>query len=256
MTANGDDKRSVAVSDSMGVAGGARLPLRAAKSSGPPLRSPLRLVLKQVNRFRCKAWDLVHGVDTCGEIPLASFDFKSEQKTPGLEYQSHHPRVIRAILSALDIERERFTFIDYGCGKGRVLLIAGEFGFRRIIGVEFVPALAETAKRNLTSYRGRGAGGDATVFTMSAIDYELPPDPSVLFFYSPFTGAMMERVVENIENSFKRAPRELFVLFTGLEIMREKAFGCRPQYKRLRRERYFDVYRHEGNCLGGDSACA
>ena len=202
-------------------------------------------ILKKVNHVRCKSWDLVHGVETCGEIPLASLDFQSEHKNPGLEYQSHHPKILHQILSALEIKHERYNFIDCGCGKGRVLLVAAKFPFRRIVGVEFVPQLAEIAKRNLRNYRGSQTKcHDVTVLTMDATEYELPPEPGVVFFYSPFSGAVMEKVVGNIEGSLKRSPRELFVLFTGMQIMRERAFGSRPQYQLLKREKYFDVYRH------------
>ena len=196
-----------------------------------------------MNNLRCKAWDILHGVETCGEIPLTSLDFESEHKSPGLEYQSHHPQILRRILSALNIEHERYTFIDYGCGKGRVLLLAAEFPFRRIVGVEFVPQLAQVAEQNLKNYRlGQPKCKHLSVLAMDAADYELPLEPVVLFFFSPFAGPLMERVIENIENSWRQAPRDLFVLFTGLPIMRDRAFASRPQYEQLRRERYFDVY--------------
>jgi SAM-dependent methyltransferase len=205
----------------------------------------LSFLLKKVNHFRCKVWDFFHGVETCGEIPLTSLDFRSEHKTPGLEYQSHHPKILREILSALNIKHERYTFIDYGCGKGRALLVAAEFPFHRIVGVEFAPQLAEIAKQNLRNYRcGQPKCRDVTVLAMDAADFELPREPAVLFFFSPFKGSVMESVVENIEASLRSFPRELFVLFSGVPVMRERAFGSRSQYRRLRRERHFDVYQH------------
>jgi SAM-dependent methyltransferase len=202
-------------------------------------------LLKKVNDLRCRAWDLIHGVETCGEIPLSSLDFTSENKSPGLEYQSHHPKVLRHMLSVLDIQHERYCFIDFGCGKGRVLLVAEAFPFRRILGVEFAPQLAEIARHNLRNYRGHRMCRDVTALTMDATEYELPREPAVLFFYSPFVGPVMEKVVANIEDSLRRHPRELFILFTGVTGMRERAFGSRPLFEKIRRERYFDVYRYK-----------
>jgi SAM-dependent methyltransferase len=40
------------------------------------------------------------------------------------------------------------TFIDLGCGEGRALVIASEFPFRAIVGVELSPALCATATAN------------------------------------------------------------------------------------------------------------
>ena len=96
---------------------------------GAGVRSLLKPAFKAVNNARCRVWDLTHRVDTCGEIPLNSLDFESKSKDPGLEYQSHHPEIIRAGLAALAIPPEEFTFIDFGCGKGRVLLVASELRF-------------------------------------------------------------------------------------------------------------------------------
>jgi hypothetical protein len=100
----------------------------------------LKPVFKTIGNARCRAWDLIHGVDTCGEIPLLGLNFDSQHKTPGLEYQSHHPAIIRAGLRSLEIRHQDYTFVDFGCGKGRVLLVASEFPFRRIVGENSRPS--------------------------------------------------------------------------------------------------------------------
>lgn len=204
----------------------------------------LRPVLRTINHCRCRAWDLVRGVDTCGEIPLAGLGFASKNKTPDLEYQSHHPTIIRSNLMALDIRHEDYTFIDIGCGKGRVLLIASELPFRRIIGVEFAPSLAEIARQNLRHYRGLQRCKDIEVITGDATEYEFPSGPQVLYFYSPFSPAVLDQVVRRVEDSFQRSPRDLLVMFSGVLPMRDRGFGSRPEYERLRRSAYMDIFHH------------
>ena len=209
----------------------------------PSKRSLKKRILRTIHNTRCKTWDLVHGVDTCGFIPLTTFQFESQNKTAGLEYQSHHPRIIRDALRAAALDFERFTFVDYGCGKGRALLVASEFPFRRIIGLEFVPELAEIARRNIKTYRGLNQQcREIEVITGDATDYPLPPEPELLYFYSPFSTPVMNKVFEAIETSLERDPRELVVLFTGVLGMRDKAFG-RPPYERVLRDPGYDVYR-------------
>ena len=205
----------------------------------------LKPVFKTINDVRCRTWDLLHGVDTCGDIPLVDLDFQSKNKSPGLEYQSHHPSITRAAIEALPIQYENYTFIDIGCGKGRVLLVASEFPFRRIVGVEFAPTLADLARRNLKSYRGkRQECSRIEVITADATEYQLAPEPQVLYFFSPFKRTILDQIVQNIEDSFQRAPRDLLILFSGIISMREHAFGSRPQYERLQRGRRVDIYRH------------
>lgn len=208
-------------------------------------RSWLRPLFKTINSVRCRIWDELHGVDTCGEIALTSLDFQSLNKTQGLLYESHHPRVTRIALMALDIEHENYTFIDFGCGKGRVLLLASEFPFRRVLGLEFAPPLAETAEQNLRSYRSKTQRcHNISVRCMDVTDFQLPPEPEVLYFYNPFKDPVMQRVAQEIEWSMQRSPRDLLVLSTGQTAARDRAFGARRQFERLRRERYFDIYRH------------
>jgi SAM-dependent methyltransferase len=208
----------------------------------------LKPALKTLGQARCVLWDLVHGVDTCGEIPLVDLDFESEHKTLGLEYQSHHPAIIRDGLMSLKIQYQDYSFVDFGCGKGRVLLVAAEFPFRRITGLEFAPQLAETARRNLQTYRAKNQKCfEIEAITADATRYLLPHEPQVLYFYSPFERSVMDQVVRNIEDSLQKSPRDLLVLFSGVLGMRDSAFGSRPQYERLQRGRYIDVYRHRSS---------
>ena len=205
----------------------------------------LRRSLNAANNARCKTWDVLHGVDTCGEIPLSSYDFQSANKTHGLPYHSHHPRIIRSALAALECQHENYTFIDFGCGKGRVLLVASQFSFRRILGLEFAPPLAEIASRNLNSYRcaTQKCCNLEVIFT-DVTNFELPREPEVLYFYNPFTVKIMNDVVQNIRDSLQRFPRPLIVLFSGPMVTRDRGFAGQPQFERLRRERYFDIYQY------------
>jgi SAM-dependent methyltransferase len=203
-------------------------------------------VFKNIGNARCRAWDLIHRVDTCGDIPLLDLNFESENKTPGLEYQSHHPAIIRAALGSLEIRYQDYSFVDIGCGKGRVLLVASEFPFHKIIGIEFVPQLAEQARRNLKTYRARNRKCFAIeAITADATEYELAPEPQVLYFYSPFSKSVLAKVLDNVEASVQESPRPLLVLFSGVLAMRDIAFGSRARFERLRRGRYIDLYRYK-----------
>jgi SAM-dependent methyltransferase len=204
----------------------------------------VRQVLKCVNDTCCRAWDLLHGVETCGVIPLTRFEFESESKTPGLEYSSSHPRIIRRALRALDLPLERYAFVDMGCGKGRVLLLASELPFARIVGVEFVPQLAEIARQNVRTHRRATQHSRAIeVLTLDATDYYFPSEPQVLYFANPFMREQMDKVRRNLEASLRKSPREVIVIYQGLLDRRDETFGSRTNYECLHRERYFDIYR-------------
>ena len=68
-------------------------------------------------------------------------------------YQPTEPALFAEMMAGLKIDFQRFTFIDMGSGKGRVLLMAANYPFRRILGVELLPALDRVAQENLNVYK-------------------------------------------------------------------------------------------------------
>jgi tRNA G46 methylase TrmB len=49
-----------------------------------------------------------------------------------------------------------YTFIDVGCGKGRMLLIASELPFRKVVGIELNEDLESRAAKNAEAWRRMG----------------------------------------------------------------------------------------------------
>ena len=54
--------------------------------------------------------------------------------------------MIEAVRGQSDADFHEFVFIDLGSGKGRTLLMASDYPFRRIVGVELLPALHRAAQ--------------------------------------------------------------------------------------------------------------
>lgn len=54
-------------------------------------------------------------------------------------YQPTEPALFKEMLESLNIDFQEFTFIDIGSGKGRALLMAADYPFRHILGVELLP---------------------------------------------------------------------------------------------------------------------
>jgi SAM-dependent methyltransferase len=106
------------------------------------------------------------------------------------------------------------TFVDFGCGKGRAVLLAGEHPFRAVVGVEFSPELVEVARRNLRNCRGFAhVCCNMEVVCMDAARYEIPAGPLVLYFYNPFMEEVMQAVIERLRESLARDPRPVVVIY-------------------------------------------
>jgi cyclopropane fatty-acyl-phospholipid synthase-like methyltransferase len=77
-----------------------------------------------------------------------------------VQYEPSSANLVRAALASLKIDAARFTFLDFGSGKGRVMLIAAGSPFKSVIGVELSKQLHEIARKNialLASELTRGA---------------------------------------------------------------------------------------------------
>jgi hypothetical protein len=107
-----------------------------------------------------------------------------------------------------------FTFVDLGSGKGRTLLMASDYPFRRIIGVELLPSLHQIALENVRQYKS----GSQKCFALEsncadATAFPLPTDPLVIFLFNPFPESGMRQMVANLERSLREHPRPVFVLY-------------------------------------------
>lgn len=107
-----------------------------------------------------------------------------------------------------------FVFVDLGSGKGRTLLMASEYHFRRIVGVELLPALHQTALENLSKYRS----GSQKCFALESVcadatAFPLPAEPTVLYLFNPFPETGWRRMIARLEQSLREHPRAVYVLY-------------------------------------------
>ncbi len=107
-----------------------------------------------------------------------------------------------------------FTFIDIGSGKGRTLLMASDYAFRRIMGVELLPALHRAAEENLSKYQS----ASQKCFVLEAIcadasEFSFPAEPLVLYLFNPLPEAGLKKMVANLEEGLRSHPRAVYVIY-------------------------------------------
>jgi SAM-dependent methyltransferase len=107
-----------------------------------------------------------------------------------------------------------FVFIDLGSGKGRTLLMASDYPFRRIVGVELLPALHRTAQENLSKYHSEEQKCFAVEsICADAVQFVFPAEPMVLYLFHPLPESGLRRVIENLDQSLQMNPRAVYVLY-------------------------------------------
>lgn len=180
------------------------------------LRSRLTTAASPADESTRHSFDLLHGVDTSGFIPLSRLDIQGDNWIHGVQYQAVSPATFQRVLEMAPRPVEDFTFIDMGAGKGRAVLLAAGYPFRRVIGVEFSSELVAIARRNLTLYAaGSIRCNQVDLVLGDAAEFELPSSPIVLYLYNPFDDVVMKRLVRSVRASLLREPRRIFVIYVN-----------------------------------------
>jgi predicted RNA methylase len=132
------------------------------------------------------------GISSEGHIELHELAIDSENHTLGFPYVPSPGRLIDALLFNIEEDLSRFNFIDFGSGKGRVLLVASHYPFRQVVGVEFSPELHEIAKENIRRYQNPARRCQAVhSICADAATFALPEHACVLYFNNPFAGPIL-----------------------------------------------------------------
>jgi predicted RNA methylase len=139
-------------------------------------------------------FDEMYGVDTCGEISLYELEIKSHNGILGHRYQASPADICERLFSSLPICHNDFVLIDAGCGKGRVLLVASRFSFKRLIGVEFAGELVHIARANVARF-----GCHADILHADVAEYQFPEDNLVIYLYNPFGPTLLRPMLTSLQ---------------------------------------------------------
>lgn len=169
---------------------------------------------------RAEGWwfDTRRGVQTEGYFAVFHVRYTASGET-GHDYLPTRPSMVRRVLRRLPVQNlSEYTFVDLGSGKGRVLLVAAEYPFAKIRGVEFSPELHQQAEQNIARYRHAGRRcSDVQSIYGDAMEYEFPDSKLILYLYNPFDAQMVRKVFTKLEESVARRPRHVVVVLVNLQ---------------------------------------
>jgi len=187
-----------------------RLPLWAL---APLTRSRLRR--RKLAQLSEDGFDEAHGTDTAAIL-------LSGEQGPAVSdgghvvsrYETSSEQAIRLALDSLAIDRSRFTFTDLGCGKGKPLMVAASYGFRRLVGVDISPACIEAARRNIARYGPQPIEASRVELRVEdAESFVFPDELLVLYLFNPFPPVVLERVLATLAESLTRTPRDAAIVY-------------------------------------------
>jgi SAM-dependent methyltransferase len=205
------------------------------------MRDEIGRLWRQLGRRKQDAWPRMEQGEYRSFRAVHPFDERFGVETSGLIYElpSGHQHdlynngyfavapsvfhaIMRAMLERLHLDWRQFRFVDLGSGKGRAMLLASDYPFREIIGVELSPELERVARSNIARYaEAKGSlAPRPPVISMQgdATEFSWPSGPLIVYMWNAFTRPVMERVFRNLESSLKKEPRELYLVYIHPEL--------------------------------------
>jgi SAM-dependent methyltransferase len=151
-------------------------------------------------------FDRRHRVDTSGLHYADSLPSGHEHDRHSSGYYATAPSLFRGAISlwertliATGLSLSDYTVLDIGCGKGRVLMLASEYPFRKVMGVELNPKLARIAQKNLTKWmRLPRACRLLSIQNSDALTAPFPAGPVLLYLFNSFELEMVKSLLDRL----------------------------------------------------------
>ncbi len=163
-----------------------------------------------------RRFDQIMGIETATLAQEENLDLDPVRKGQSSCYEPTSAPQFRHVMSELNIAISDFTFVDFGAGKGKALLLAYELGFKKIIGVELSKSLHQIALENISKIPQLAELSNRPVcLYQDAAIFEIPDEQAVLYFFNPFNDEVMRAVVSRIEFSLAENFRQVFVVYNA-----------------------------------------
>ena len=199
-------------------------------TEGP--RQTLRLAAARLRSLiRSSLEDRRRSVSTAGEVKDRKLGIKDRRNH---WYVATDYETFDLAMSHVGIRPGEDVFVDFGSGKGRIVLLAANQPFRRVIGVEFSRQLHEVALQNVRAALPAARCQDVELILADATQWKVPPEATVLFFFNPFDGEVLAKVCDNIQQSLAEAPRKLTIIYVRADKFFEKEIDWQRWLTRTR----------------------
>ena len=151
------------------------------------------------------------GLETSDVVELAELDLADDERN---NYIPSGWGTMRRIAQTREIT-PKDVFVDFGSGKGRMVFLAAQYPFKRVIGIELARDLHRIAEANITRNRKRLRCRDVQLVNQDVLTFEIPDDMTFAYFFNPFTGDVFKRVIDSIGASVRRRPRKVTIVYTN-----------------------------------------
>ena len=130
-------------------------------------------------------------------------------------YQGTNYSIIEKAFEFLKNENANDNIVDFGCGKGRVLVVAAFYGFKKITGIDFAGSLCREAELNIEKIKPLFSETNFEIICDDVVNYSVEDETNVFFFFNPFDEVVMLQIVKNILSSLKKNERKVYIVYVN-----------------------------------------
>ncbi|HXW57626.1 MAG TPA: class I SAM-dependent methyltransferase [Candidatus Cybelea sp.] len=197
-----------------------------------------------------KCFDLLYGVRTSGYISLSETSVDTSKFQQANRYGPVNAWAFQRLLRELALSKN-LRFADLGCGLGRACILAAEYGFAKVTGVELASEFCAIARENIRKCR-RSACRDVPIEIINddVAKYSDTTTDDVFFMYRPFQWEFFGLVVAKLVKRATEQGKTITVIYSErmnvpqpftLALAQNPSFEAIHQLKTLGQQ--FDVYR-------------
>jgi hypothetical protein len=115
-----------------------------------------------------------------------------------------------------------YSLIDMGCGKGRVVMLASDFPFQKVIGVELSPMLVSIAQQNLAKWRAMPhLCEDIGVLQADVLEVPFPESAVLVYVFNPFDAHLTQLLLDRLQTLSRSRSAPIDIIY------------MRPEYAEL-----------------------
>jgi hypothetical protein len=124
-------------------------------------------------------------------------------------------------------------------------LMAADYPFRRVLGVELLPALHQVAQENLNAYKS----GSQRCFAVEAVcgdarEIVFSNEPIVLYLFNPLPEAGLIELMANLDRSLNQFPRTVYLLYHNPLL--EHVLAGYPAFNKIGSTHQYSIFRNGG----------
>jgi len=152
-----------------------------------------------------------YGLRTTDFIRPDRKSIKGPAREDAFSYMPSNYTLLEQCFARLASCRGNGSFLDMGAGRGRAMIVAAHFGYTELWGVE-IDARHAAAAQALWE-RQAFSNIPFRMHCTDAAHFRIPDHIQTIFFYNPFRETVMEMVIARLMSSYRRAPREMYIIY-------------------------------------------